>query len=399
MTDAASFRKARLRRHPRIWLRGLFRGWTLAVWIAAGFLAIYLTTASAEFGEIIGVVETVAGPVAPVETARLSAMHVTIGQRVKTGDIVASMDTALVDGELRVTDAEIAEARDTLSTYQSDMLQLVQRADSAILDAETELETTKIQQARDTAELAELKKEQQRREELFAKRLVSEELVSALRPEIAALEQAISACPALIQVQTRRLEQANKTRNDVNVWLRVGESKDVGAAIREKAKAVLVIAESMRKQINLRRENYALRATRDGVVSMILHAPGDIVAAGDPVLRVIPLSDSVVGFLPEIKLGELTVGQRVLIHRMSGRGSTFGAVVESIGPEVQTLPGRISPIRGQPVRGRRVILKLQGAHDFIPGETVKIGAAESFWPRFQRQMSRLLSRNGGSSSP
>jgi multidrug resistance efflux pump len=199
-------------------------------------------------------------------------------------------------------------------------------------------------------------------------------------------------------VQARRLEQAKKARDDMNVWLRVDDAKDLTAAIREKAKAVLVIAESLRNQINMRRETYALRATRDGVVSLILHTPGGIVAAGDPVLQVIPLSDSVVGFLPEIQLGELTVGQRMLIKRMSGRGTSVGAVVESIGPEVQTLPGRISPIRGQPLRGRRVMLKLDALHDFIPGETVKISAADSFRTRVQRQMPRLFSREEGTSS-
>ena len=398
MTDETSFRMPRLRRHPRIWLRSLLRGWTFVVWLAAAVLAAYLASTNTRFGEIVGVIETVAGPVAPLETARLSAVQVTVGQRVKTGDIVATMDPALVDAELRVADAEIAEARDTLSTYQSDMLQMVQRADSAILDAETALETTKIQQASDTAELAELKKEQQRREDLLAKRLVSEELVSQLRPEIAALEQTLATCPAMIHVQARRLEQAKKARDDMNVWLRVDDAKDLTAAIREKAKAVLVIAESLRNQINMRRETYALRATRDGVVSRILHTPGGIVAAGDPVLQVIPLSDSVVGFLPEIQLGELTVGQRMLIKRMSGRGTSVGAVVESIGPEVQTLPGRISPIRGQPLRGRRVMLKLDALHDFIPGETVKISAADSFRTRVQRQMPRLFSREEGTSS-
>jgi multidrug resistance efflux pump len=398
MTDATSFRKPRLRRHPRIWLRSLFRGWTFAVWLAAAVLAVYLASMNTQFGEIVGVIETVAGPVAPLETARLSAVHVTIGQRVKTGDIVATLDTALVDAELRVAEVEMAEARDTLSGYQRDMLQMVQKGESAILDAETAMETLKIEQARDAGELAELKQEQRRREELLAKRLISEELASQLRPSIAALEGALAAGPALIRVQERRLELATKERKDMRIWMRVDDSQEVSAAIQDKEKARGAIADAQRDLLELRRKNFTLRATRDGTVSTILHNPGDIVAAGDPVLQVIPLSDAVAGFLPEIQLAELTVGQRVWINRMSGRGLRVGAVVESIGPEVQTLPGRISPIRGQPLRGRRVMLKLEGPHDFIPGETVKIGAADSFRTRFQRQVSHLLSRQEGPSS-
>jgi HlyD family secretion protein len=388
----------RLRRHPRIWLRSLLRGWTFVVWLVAAVLATYLASTNTRFGEIVGVIETVAGPVAPLETARLSAVQVTVGQRVKTGDIVATMDPALVDAELRVAEVEMAEARDTISGYQRDILQMVQKGEASVLDAEMGLETLKINQARDAGELAELKKEQQRREGLLAKRLISEELASQLRPAIAALAETLAANPALIKVEERRLERAKKDRDDMKVWLRVDARQEVSAAIQDKEKARSAIADAQRDLLELRRKNFTLRATRDGTVSTILHNPGDIVAAGDPVLQVIPLSDSIVGFLPEIQLGELTVGQRMLIKRMSGRGTSVGAVVESIGPEVQTLPGRISPIRGQPLRGRRVMLKLDALHDFIPGETVKISAADSFRTRVQRQMPRLFSREEGTSS-
>ena len=398
MTDETSFRMPRLRRHPRIWLRSLLRGWTFVVWLAAAVLAAYLASTNTRFGEIVGVIETVAGPVAPLETARLSAVQVTVGQRVKTGDIVATMDTALVDAELRVAEVEMAEARDTISGYQRDILQMVQKGEASVLDAETGLETLKINQARDAGELAELKKEQQRREGLLAKRLISEELASQLRPAIAALAETLAANPALIKVEERRLELAKKERDDMKVWLRVDAGQEVSAAIQDKEKARGAIADAQRDLLDLRRKNFTLRATRDGTVSTIMHNPGDIVAAGDPVLQVIPLSDAVAGFLPEIQLGELTVGQRMLIKRMSGRGTSVGAVVESIGPEVQTLPGRISPIRGQPLRGRRVMLKLDALHDFIPGETVKISAADSFRTRVQRQMPRLFSREEGTSS-
>jgi multidrug resistance efflux pump len=376
----------------------LLRGWTFVVWLAAAVLAAYLASTNTRFGEIVGVIETVAGPVAPLETARLSAVQVTVGQRVKTGDIVATMDTALVDAELRVAEVEMAEARDTISGYQRDILQMVQKGEASVLDAETGLETLKINQARDAGELAELKKEQQRREGLLAKRLISEELASQLRPAIAALAETLAANPALIKVEERRLELAKKERDDMKVWLRVDAGQEVSAAIQDKEKARGAIADAQRDLLDLRRKNFTLRATRDGTVSTIMHNPGDIVAAGDPVLQVIPLSDAVAGFLPEIQLGELTVGQRMLIKRMSGRGTSVGAVVESIGPEVQTLPGRISPIRGQPLRGRRIILKLDGLHDFIPGETVKISAADSFRTRVQRQVPRLFSREEGTSS-
>jgi multidrug resistance efflux pump len=178
----------------------------------------------------------------------------------------------------------------------------------------------------------------------------------------------------------------------MKVWLRVDAAKDVSAAIREKVKAMLVIAESKRNLINLRRESYVLRATREGIVSQIRHNPGDIVVAADPVLRVIPGPDHIAGFLPEIQLSELKVGERVLITRRTGLGAPVHAVVESIGPEVQTLPARLAPIRGQPLRGRRVMVKLADGHNFIPGETVTISSTQSSWTRFEQQVARFFRR-------
>jgi multidrug resistance efflux pump len=188
------------------------------------------------------------------------------------------------------------------------------------------------------------------------------------------------------------LEQARKERGDMEVWLRVGKDKDVSAAIGGKVKAREAIAASKRDLVGLRRENYELRAARDGVVSLVLHNPGDVVSAGDPVVRVIAGSEQVVGFLPEIQLAGLTIGEKVSINRSTGRGSSVGGVVAAIGPEVQTLPGRISPIRGQPLRGRRVMVKLEVGHNFISGETVTICDTEPSWTHLTRQMSRFQGR-------
>lgn len=392
MTGETSFKRPTLRRSYRIWLRSLFRGWTFAAWLAAAVLAIYLASTNTQFGEIAGVVETAAEPVAPLETARLVAVNVRIGQFVKAGDTVAAMDTSMVDAEVSLADAEMAEERDTISGYQRDILQMAQRSESAVSDAETALETATIQQARDTAELAELRKEQRRREDLLAKRLVGEELASELRPAIAALEQGLAASPALIKVQARRSEQAQKERNDMRIWLRIDGDRDVSAAIRDKARARMAVSESNGDLARRRRENYQLRAARDGVVSLILHAPGDVVSSGDPVLRLISRSHYVVGFLPEVQLAQLTIGERVIINRSAGDTAGVGAVVESIGPEVQALPGRISPIRGQTLRGRRVLLKLDDGHNFIPGETVRICDVAPFWDRIKQQTSRLFGR-------
>lgn len=362
-------------------------------WLAAALLAVYLYSASFQVGQMMGTVEVVAEPVAPLETARLTSVDVRVGQIVKAGDVVAVMDASQLAANMAVDDAKTAEAEGTISGYQQNILKMVQETESMILDAEAAIETEKIKQERDTAELAELKKEQARLDGLLAKRLIDESMASALRPTIAMLEHSLAASPGLIKVQERKLDQAKKQREETKTWLRLDAQKDVGAAIRDKMKARAAIFESRKNLDNLRMEHLKLRATRDGVVSLILHKPGDVVSAGDPVVRLVQSQSSyVVGFLPEVQLANLTVGQKTWVIRSTGVGSRCGGVVESIGPEVQALPGRAAPIRGQPLRGRRIMVKLEGAYDLTPGETVQISSAEPVWTNFGLQIRRFLGR-------
>ncbi len=123
----------------------------------------------------------------------------------------------------------------------------------------------------------------------------------------------------------------------------------------------------------MQRESYTLRANSDAIVSRIFCEPGSVVRRGESVvLLVSDRSDLVVGFLPEVYLTELQEGDRVYVQRKSKRGSKVEATVTTISPEIRALPGRISPIKNQPIRGRRVMVTLGRDDSFIPSETVRI---------------------------
>ena len=55
------------------------------------------------------------------------------------------------------------------------------------------------------------------------------------------------------------------------------------------------------------------------------------------------------------------------------------ARVQVLGPEILALPTRVSPIQGQTLRGRRVVLELNGPADFLPGESVNIHFSKPWW--------------------
>jgi len=406
------------------------------VWLAVAAVAGVLYSKNARFGGMTGVLETVAEPVAPLATARLVSLAVEHGETVKAGQILATMDTSLVDAELAIDQALLLEAEGAITGYQQNillllhdfveavsdaeeriadakvqeqnMVRLLHQFDTAVLSAESDLADLAVREKQDMAELAELQAEQVRREALLSKRLLDEQTARELRPAIAALRPTVAAypslrdvrerqlavaekqrdemldslatCPAQMKIYMKRLADAIEERDETRKWLRLEDGEDASTAIQQKMVTRTAILKANTTCLALKRDTYVLRATRDGVVSRIFHQAGDIIAAGEPVLRLVGEHPSrVVGFLPEIHLADLTVGQKTSIWRTTGRKTWAAAVVTSIAPEVQSLPGRVSPIPGESLRGRRVILTLIDSHSFVPGETVQVRADGTSW--------------------
>lgn len=359
----------RRRRAPH-WLK---HGWPYVVWAALCVTVYLLWAHGARFGGMKGVVATVAETVSPLETARLLEVYVVPGQLVKPGELIARLDTSLLDANLAFEEARMLEAETTITGYQQNILQLVRQFEAAVQEAETDLALEKFQKRRDEAELDELLKETKRLEDLLEKRLVDESALSALRPRMASLQVAAKTQSEVILQLEKRVQEAKAQREEATTWLRAGETGSIGEVIQQKKEARTGIFNAGKVQQELRKSLYTLRATREGVVSRIYAEPGNVIKAGDVLVRIVLSKPTQVeGFLPENFLAEIAIGQEFQVVRAVGRSPVFTARVASIAPEVMSLPGRISPINAQSLRGRRVLLDLDGETDLVPGETVKI---------------------------
>lgn len=368
-----TFQRKKLRTPLRIRVRRWMRMWPALVWLGAIAVFCVSHNSSETSGSMLGVVEVVAEPIAPLETARLISVEVQVGQEIEAGHVVARFDTAVLDAELVVAEAKMLEAEETIAGYQQDVLQLNRRFEDAIRDAEANLEAERIRQSRDAAQLEELLKEQRRRECLLESKLISEQEVGELRPAIAGLEHSVAAYPALLKIHERRLSDARKGQQELREWLRVGVDGDFTESIRKKMEARSSIFDSSRALRSLEKDTYTLRTSRGGVVSRIFETPGNVVAAGQPVVRVVSQRPkNIIGFLSEERLHATHKGDVFTAVRQGTGKPPCLTTVESIGAEIQTLPGRISPIRNQPMRGRRIVLRIEEPHDMVPGETVRL---------------------------
>jgi len=388
----STLKQAKLQRHPRLVWRRFARLWPLVVWVLILCLVVWLYAGSVHYGTITGVIETVAEEGAPIETSRLLSVDVALGQQVQAGDVIARMDTSLLDATLAVEEASALDVAQNIAQYQESILRMARQFEQAISDNQAEYLQERRQEAESAAELVELQKELKRRERLLARKLIREEDVNILRPQVAALETSAKAYPEIVEAYRQRVETARKEYVDMRTWLELEEGEDISAAIRRKRQASQVILETATRYRMIQREGYALKASRAGEVSRVFHAPGEVIAAGDPVVRIVARQpEHVIGFLQESQLAHIQQGQKVQIWgRGFGSRLSVHAVVQSIAPEVQGLPGRLNPLDGATVRGRRMMLRFVEPHQFIPGQTVEILIERPTWLQWvDRQLARL----------
>ncbi len=224
--------------------------------------------------------------------------------------------------------------------------------------------------ARDEAELAGLKAEITRLQPLIDKRLVSEIELSALRPKAQALEQTVSRYAPLIGALRQRHDQAVKDLEEVRTLLAAAgnapQAESCTASLQRMTQTFQQVARS---------EPSVLRASRAGVVSRIQRQAGDVVVAGEPIVRVASASSLyITGLLRQSQLAGLSVGDKLTVVRMAGdTGRVLTAQVETIDPEVMDLLDPFNPAPRFPARGRRVRLRILEANNtLVPGETVAL---------------------------
>ncbi len=194
-------------------------------------------------------------------------------------------------------------------------------------------------------------------------------LLEAEKAIFEAAAQALAGELSAVADETKRLETLMARQ--------LASEQDLFALrIKQKSLESEIAASEIEKKIQLldmRIENYTLRAQADGIVSRIYHSPGDVVQTGDPVLAaVIKQLPTVVGFLSEYNARDVAIGMETYLTPISRRGVIIRAKVISLTPEVFALPGRANPLPSQSYRGRRVILEPEAGATLLPGEEVQI---------------------------
>lgn len=372
-----SFKRDRMRVPFRFRLQRLLRFGLLVAVLGLIPVFLWLQTRGASHCQFTGVVECESETVGAVEPSRIVSVEVQPGQRVKPGDVLVRLDPADRSLDLAMQEARLAAFEQRLLSYEQDLTRYRQtlqeserRSSQAVQEAAVELEAAKMSCSSEVAELAALKAEIKRLQPLIDKRLVSEIELSSLRPKAEALEETVARYKPLIERLQKRYDLAAKDLEEVRALLAAAEVKPATDTLRASAREVAKTLQESAKS-----EPYVLRASRTGIVSRVQRQTGDVVTAGEPLVRVSSASPMyITGLLTQRQLADLSLGEKMQVVRQGGSGRRqLQAEVESLEPEVMDLLDPFNPAPRFPVRGRRVRLRLLDPDgSLVPGEAVTL---------------------------
>ncbi len=241
----------------------------------------YLATEKGNIIRANGRIEATEIDIAPRISGRVKEILVNEGDYVKAGEIVAYMDTDVLDAQLREVQGKLLQANNFVAVKQSTLIQRKSEkiaAEAIFKQREAELEVAEKRWTRTLKLVSEGAASQQIADDDWAT------YKSAIAAKEASYAQIGAADAAVVTAQ----EEVNGAEASV-----------------EAAKGIVERVEADIK-------DSALKTPRDGRIQYRIAQPGEVVAAGSPVLSLSDLSDVYMTFfLSTAYAGRVAIGEEV----------------------------------------------------------------------------------------
>ncbi|MDO9041170.1 MAG: HlyD family efflux transporter periplasmic adaptor subunit [Desulfocapsaceae bacterium] len=228
-----------------------------------------------------GRIEAVEIDIAAKTAGRVKAILVMEGDFVTAGQVVATMDTEVLDAQRREAEAHLRKAQSGVETVQSQVKQRQsEKAADLALMAQRQAESDAIQKrllrSKSLARSGIISI--QELDDAQAQALSAQAAVQAAQAQIAAAEAAITTAKS----------QETEALSDI----------EASQATIERIQADI--------------DDSALKASRDGRVQYRIAQPGEVVAGGGKILNLLDLSDVYMTFfLPTAAAGRVAIGSEV----------------------------------------------------------------------------------------
>ena len=225
-----------------------------------------------------GRIEAVEIDIAARTAGRIREILVNEGDFVRAGQVLAKMDTAVLEAQLREAEAQLQRALIGIETAQS-----------LVTQREAEKQAAEALIAQRKAELDAAQKRLARTRELASKNAASEAQLDDDRAAAAAAKAAVGAAEAQAAAAQAAIGRA---RSDVIA-----------------AEASVEAARATLQRIQADIDDSVLKSPRDGRVQYRVAQPGEVLSPGGVVLNMVDLTDVYMTFfLPTEQAGRIALG-------------------------------------------------------------------------------------------
>lgn len=305
---------------------------------------------------------------------RIEQVSVREGDTVDRGEVIARLEDDELQAQLAAAKAsyEAAQRQITQAQLQQQVLQSqiretelaleqstgdatgrVNQAEATVATAQAQLAAAQAQQQEAAAALRLAQLEQDRFASLVAAGAIPQQQFDRVQTQLQTAEQTLQARQAAVAAAQR---QVNAAQGGLTQARTAELNPDIRSAQIERLQKQLVQAtaqleavqaeanraQAQQAEVEARLANLAIASPIDGVVLSRMVEPGEVIAAGTPVVSVLNLNDVFLrGYIPQGRLGEVRVGQAARVFLDSAPEAPLAAMVTAIDTEASFTPENI----------------------------------------------------------
>lgn len=267
-----------------------FRKWLLAILVIVVGAVAYLGWREFQpkqlpegFASSNGRIEATEIDVATKTAGRIADVLVNEGDFVTAGQVLAEMDTAVLNAQLREAEAELRRAKTAVET-----------ARSTVKQRESEKAAAEAVVAQREAELGLASTKFARNEGLVEKKAISMEEFDTSKASLFSAKAAVSRAQADVAAGEAAISTA--------------QSEVIAS------EASVVAAQATIERIQADIDDSVLKSPRVGRVQYRISEPGEVLSAGGKVLNLVDLADVYMTFfLPTAEAGRIQIGSEVRV--------------------------------------------------------------------------------------
>lgn len=322
-----------------------------------GFLALTHGKGLGTNGNAVAYAEAIHYSIAPLTLGRIDKLLVRVGERVKAGEPIASMDP-------RELQAARSKAMLQLAELEAAVVASIQDEEFQVTRSELWVLKARADERGDRAELAQISARMRRLDSLL-----TDQMIPATQAELAREKQQ----ELLARVET--FDQA-KLRGQAGLGQTGAGNHDHRRAVEahvEPVRRAVDVQKAAIAELDLQLDQLTLRAPIDGLISLVAHRPGEIVAGGSEVVSMLSSRPGVLGVeLSEGMAARVRLGQAVSVRSKELLSTSLRGHIIEIAPEVAEMDIRARPSPGIAAWGRRASVQLDGGSEVLPGQAFSV---------------------------